>query len=1047
MKTYTRNKIRYFWLILGLGFFYSPLISIAFADNYGVLSSGHAGAILGGPEANAQFQFWWNLVTSAYTTGDNVDYMQGGHSFKGVNISGGTWFGMAVRSDANGNGTEELSDIKDMSAYSYIKFWVKSDLHHTLDNVSMLKIGIQSKNLSGTIQEKNLRLYDYGVRDDNVWRQISIPLAHFTGVNFTRIHSFFYIINDTQPPYSGVIEGLSFNIDDLRYSSYNLGSPTDIVIIPGRGYFTPGQSKDFKAWGFDINNELVSANPSWSVINGLASINPATGASISVTANTIGSDFLTAAQGGGSDTVPIFVNSATEIFKYNILSDVGIPVSSELRVFPDPAFGGPVANTVTIVPGVGSVMPEGDNCLEIIVGTANYGGIFIQPNDPVDLTDFKSGELKFSLLVGDVVPNVYVRDFVIKMKAEDRFNPGIFIESPEKRVSLFGYPMKGDNTGVVRNEWHEISIPLSSFEFDWLDFSKTDIVFLISPWDDTMVNPDVYNGLKFYVDNVRIEVEATQTGAASVNVDGYRLIVNGQPFTVKGVNYSPVPPGFTFGYDWANNPDIYETDFNLIKVMGANSIRLFADPYPAQTGGPFPALDVLYELGLFVIINHSVDPNTNWGNPVQTDPIRDDFLNIVNKYKNHPAVLFWQLGNEVSKQTGDVNGWYTFFNSCVSAAHAEEGVVSHPVSTSVTEVSFVNEAVADPDLWSVNIYYGPSFLTSFTNYAAKSDKPLVITEFGCDRLNNITKEEVQSIQASYIQQQWAEISSNLSEDNIGKVCAGGCVFEWVDEWWKSSGDINVHDETGDWTNLFYTFDAGGNNMNEEWWGITKTNSSPLGYREVREAYNMLMDLWNPNAVKFTIKNVSDNLEADEITWNSTMTSAWTVANQYIQIETDPGALTWGIQIYTDNVNSSPPYPLDPGDLDNIQDPSGIVSANSMAKLPVCWKITDELEVVPVEIPDQRLDLATNSSYFENGFLWFKDINTKDNPQTDLNEAFINGDYYQTIWDNEGIQFGGQALEHGLATSPNYLYIAADFKRASTPNEYKTTKLILEFFVP
>ncbi len=122
-----------------------------------------------------------------------------------------------------------------------------------------------------------------------------------------------------------------------------------------------------------------------------------------------------------------------------------------------------------------------------------------------------------------------------------------------------------------------------------------------------------------------------------------------------------------------------------------------------------------------------------------------------------------------------------------------------------------------------------------------------MTEWGCDAFNSNTSEEDGDMQARYIKSQWEDIARHSD------ICSGGLVFEWSDEWWKSTGSgnaDNIHDTTIDWTGeSSYTEDS---NMNEEWWGINKIapgntadKSAPDGTYTVieRKAYITLTELW------------------------------------------------------------------------------------------------------------------------------------------------------------------------------------------------------------
>jgi beta-galactosidase/beta-glucuronidase len=61
-----------------------------------------------------------------------------------------------------------------------------------------------------------------------------------------------------------------------------------------------------------------------------------------------------------------------------------------------------------------------------------------------------------------------------------------------------------------------------------------------------------------------------------------QIRVNGQPFTVKGVNYAPIPPGIgptettqwgdMFHSGWTH---LHDRDIPLMRAAGVNSIRIY----------------------------------------------------------------------------------------------------------------------------------------------------------------------------------------------------------------------------------------------------------------------------------------------------------------------------------------------------------------------------------------------------------------------------------------------------------------------------------------
>jgi hypothetical protein len=95
--------------------------------------------------------------------------------------------------------------------------------------------------------------------------------------------------------------------------------------------------------------------------------------------------------------------------------------------------------------------------------------------------------------------------------------------------------------------------------------------------------------------------------------------------------------------------------------------------------------------------------------------------------------------------------------------------------------------------------------------------------------------ESQSEQASYLNTLWLDIAQELSANDQSKVCLGGTVFEWNDEWWKTGG-VGVHEPDGYETTWNVIAHPDGF-ANEEWFGIVSNN------RERRQAFYTLQNLW------------------------------------------------------------------------------------------------------------------------------------------------------------------------------------------------------------
>jgi hypothetical protein len=731
------------------------------------------------------------------------------------------------------------------------------------------------------------------------------------------------------------------------------------------------------------------------------------------------------------------------LLSYNIYTDYGLPY------LPSPyrsdiykwSAQGPDGFTLTEVE-VTSEAPEGTKFLEATVPAGNswagWGVFFFNRDNPNDrygenLSDYANGYLKF-----------WVRT-TVNLKVEIQNTAGT---TKTKYIGDYGW-----NQNFV---WQEISIPIRDL--------TTDTSFLSNIYSPFSITAET-DGVVFKVDNVRWVKVVEMPGASKVTVVGRQLFVNDNLFTVKGVCYSPTPVGESSGYDWSSSPANYSKDFALLKAMGCNSIRVYKPPTQKA------AMDALYLNGIYVIMDYPISWSTNVSDPATRQSIKNGFLDMVNTWKNHPAVLMWNLGNEMNGHVSSLSDWYSLVNECAQAAHSVDP--NHPVTASCqdvgggieTQIGSYNSLVPYMDIWSVQLYRGVSFGNLFTSFATKSSKPLLLTEFGCDGYNGSIGSEDQNTQSTYLDSQWTEIKNNLSSTSSSKGCIGGCVFEWSDEWWKHSGGSNsFHDIATDWTNSNYSDP----NMNEEWWGIVSI--APATYHKTqRRAWYTLQGWWRTTPLMtVTLKKISDNTVPQQqlLTWTNVNPGrdVWKVADQYLQLDADTSFPEWGIQIYTDNcaADANPQfYIVNPSSVN----PAGLVATdNRKSTLPLCWKITDEVWTAsspppeqggpgpgpqdPVEVPDP---LIPNAYYFSNNYLWVKDRKTPDDPMTPknlLDETFVDGEYYVTVWDQNGIQWGGDPSEHGGGlSSPNYIYFGGKFINATTPRTYRTDKITLEMYFP
>lgn len=369
--------------------------------------------------------------------------------------------------------------------------------------------------------------------------------------------------------------------------------------------------------------------------------------------------------------------------------------------------------------------------------------------------------------------------------------------------------------------------------------------------------------------------------------------VNGPPCTTPGItNYGffydwerRVPQGHVVLNYWLKNEFAahFQQDITLMQQMRVNTVRVYIDL------GEDPAiynqiLNYFYTNGIMVIMTVASSYD---------DLISTRYINVVERFKNHPAILMWSLGNE-----WNFNRYYSYpRRSCAeltpdtnaAAAAIKVRDLNHPVSSCLgdqfglgelgCDIPTIVNASPDVDVWGINVYRGASFGNLFAQWQAISAKPFYLSEFGTDSffttsyqifrddlVYQCVGDERQLAQASWLIDLWLEIRNNLSAIDVDKVCLGGLVFEFNDELWKVGnhhaglGDINSSNHSYD------DYETGGFLMpgshpdpvaNEEYFGIVSADRHPkILFGNLQSYYLLLGALLNTSPQIDSIGNKS-----------------------------------------------------------------------------------------------------------------------------------------------------------------------------------------------
>ena len=326
--------------------------------------------------------------------------------------------------------------------------------------------------------------------------------------------------------------------------------------------------------------------------------------------------------------------------------------------------------------------------------------------------------------------------------------------------------------------------------------------------------------LTFFLLILIFGANSNSANADVVKVAGRQIFVNDAPYTIKGICYHPVPKG-TDSRSFINLTE----DLKLMNEAGINTIRVYSPITEVAV------LDQINAAGIKVIIGFGYNQSGHF------DILSGTFADYVNTYKNHDAILFWELGNEYNYHSewfgGNIETWYKALNDAAAAIHRLDPY--HPVSTAHGELpdSKVLSSCPNVDIWGMNVYRWDNPEAIFAEWSAISSKPMYLSEAGADsymaaELNGYKQGENELAQADATRNILEQIFDHTD------ICAGVALFAFIDELWKAGNNDSL--DPGGWApkSSGVPYDGA---ANEEYWGILKIDrSKKLAFDVVKEKY-------------------------------------------------------------------------------------------------------------------------------------------------------------------------------------------------------------------
>lgn len=298
----------------------------------------------------------------------------------------------------------------------------------------------------------------------------------------------------------------------------------------------------------------------------------------------------------------------------------------------------------------------------------------------------------------------------------------------------------------------------------------------------------------------------TRRGKVFISSEGgkHLLYRNGKPFTIKGA------AGFTY--------------LRQLHDAGGNTIRIWDTLHLGQVLDEAYANNIAVIAGLPMPISDII---SYYNNRSATAAQYSAFEAIVNKYRSHPALLMWCLGNEVDfPYKPRYKNFYVTYNRLLKMIHTADP--DHPVTTALVNfdrrnIYNIRFKVPDLDLISINsfgslfslkrelnqfswFWNGPFLITE---WGAKGPWESFVTAWGAPIENTSTKKAEQYLQLY-------EQSMPQKDPRF----LGACVFYWGQK----------QEVTHTWFNLFDSSGAASetvNVMQYVWTGKWPAHKAPV----------------------------------------------------------------------------------------------------------------------------------------------------------------------------------------------------------------------------
>ncbi|WP_216726668.1 glycoside hydrolase family 2 TIM barrel-domain containing protein [Hymenobacter siberiensis] len=280
---------------------------------------------------------------------------------------------------------------------------------------------------------------------------------------------------------------------------------------------------------------------------------------------------------------------------------------------------------------------------------------------------------------------------------------------------------------------------------------------------------------------------------------GFRLVRGGKPYYLRG------------------GAGVQQID--RLREAGGNTLRLWSSDFAE------PFMDEAHQAGLSVMLGLWMEPETShftYYDPAMVEAQLGRIRQQVLRYRHHPALLMWNVGNEVDISARGPR----LFSALGRIAHMiHELDPYHPVTTTLGDLDSraaeLHHLAPEVDILSFNIYGKLRILPTLLRNSGWLG-PYIISEYGnagyweeAETKWGAQLEKTSTAKAVFV----SSLYRQVIEPDSNK-CLGSYLFFWGSKFEYTSTWFSLFEPTGEKTALV-------DEMNYLWRGQYPTNRAPL----------------------------------------------------------------------------------------------------------------------------------------------------------------------------------------------------------------------------